>query len=151
MIPLPVRRVAPPQSETRPDKALWQLQTGSGIEGTAVIMHRRGLILAAALVAASPALRAADEQATPPDERALPAAVVQGKALYARHCAQCHGADMVTPGTVAPDLRQFPRNAKDRFVEAVLYGKSNRMPPLGEVLSRSEIDALWSYVLSAGS
>ena len=112
---------------------------------------RLSLLLAAALVAASPALRAADEQATPPDERADPAAVIQGRALYLRHCSHCHGFNMVTPGTIAPDLRQFPRHAKERFLTAVLYGKNNRMPPWGEVLSRDDIDALWAYVLAAGS
>jgi mono/diheme cytochrome c family protein len=112
---------------------------------------RLSLLLAAALVAASPALRAAGEQAGPPDERADPADVARGKAVYSRHCAHCHGFNMVTPGTIAPDLRQFPRNAKERFLTAVLYGKNNRMPPWGEVLSRNEIDALWAYVLGAGN
>jgi cytochrome c55X len=112
---------------------------------------RLSRLLAAALVAASPALRAADDESGPPDQRADPAAVAQGKALYDRHCAHCHGFNMVTPGTVAPDLRQFPHNAKERFLTAVLYGKENRMPPSGEVLSRNDIDALWAYVLTAGS
>ena len=112
---------------------------------------RLSLLLAAALVATSPLLPAADEQTTSPDERADPAAVAQGNALYARHCSHCHGFNMVTPGTIAPDLRQFPRNAKERFLTAVLYGKNNRMPPWGEVLSRDDIDALWAYVLAAGS
>ena len=42
--------------------------------------------------------------------------VAEGRALYAHHCSHCHGFNMVNPGTVAYDLRQFPHDQKSRFV-----------------------------------
>jgi cytochrome c55X len=78
------------------------------------------------------------------------ARIEQGHALYVRHCAQCHGINMVTPGTVAYDLRTFPHDAKARFVDSVTHGKNNRMPAWGDVLSPEQIDLLWAYVTSGG-
>jgi mono/diheme cytochrome c family protein len=74
----------------------------------------------------------------------------KGKALYAEHCSHCHGFNMVTAGTVAFDLRQFPHNDKTRFVTSVTDGKNNRMPAWGDVLKPEEIDELWAYVLTGG-
>jgi cytochrome c55X len=79
-----------------------------------------------------------------------PAAVSKGKSLYATNCLHCHGLNMVTPGTVAFDLRQFPHNDKARFVNSVTNGKNNRMPPWGDVLKPDDIDNLWAYVLTGG-
>ena len=73
-----------------------------------------------------------------------------GRALYARHCSHCHGFNMVTPGTVAFDLRRFPRDQKPRFVESVTQGRNNRMPPWRDVLTPEQIDALWAYVSTGG-
>ena len=53
-------------------------------------------------------------------------------------------------GTVTYDLRSFPRDAKDRFLESVVNGKNNRMPPWGDVLSLDEIEAVWAYVRTRG-
>ena len=78
------------------------------------------------------------------------AQVAQGHALYVHHCQQCHGPDMVTPGTVAYDLREFPPDQKDRFVESVTHGRNNRMPAWGDMLSPAQIDLLWAYVTSGG-
>lgn len=80
---------------------------------------------------------------TPPSET--------GAALFQRHCSHCHGFNMVTPGTIAPDLRQFPHDAHSRFVTTVTAGKNNRMPPWGDVLTPEQIEALWNYVRSGGS
>jgi len=73
-----------------------------------------------------------------------------GAALFQRHCSHCHGFNMVTPGTIAPDLRQFPRDAHDRFVATVTRGRNNRMPPWGDILTPEQIDALWAYVRTGG-
>jgi mono/diheme cytochrome c family protein len=75
----------------------------------------------------------------------------KGRALYAHHCSHCHGFNMVNPGTVAYDLRQFPHDQKSRFVSSVTNGKNGRMPQWGDVLSREEIDKLWAYVETGGS
>jgi mono/diheme cytochrome c family protein len=76
--------------------------------------------------------------------------VQQGKALYADHCSHCHGFGMVNAGNVVPDLREFPPDEKQQFVDTVTHGKNNRMPPWGDVLSPADINALWAYVRTRG-
>jgi cytochrome c55X len=112
--------------------------------------RRRAAGVAVALVAAALALAAlaAAGQKTPPAVAAE--RIRQGRALYGRLCAHCHGFDMASPGTVVPDLRRFPHDQKARFVETVTYGKNNRMPPWGDVLTPAQIDELWAYVKSGG-
>jgi mono/diheme cytochrome c family protein len=73
--------------------------------------------------------------------------IKKGAALFARHCATCHGTRMRNPQW-AIDLREFPRHARARFVDSVANGKRN-MPPWDDVLDPNEIEALWAYV-SAG-
>jgi cytochrome c55X len=73
-----------------------------------------------------------------------------GQALYAQHCSHCHGFGMVNAGNVVPDLREFPADNKQRFVETVTQGKNNRMPPWGDILSSEEIEALWLYIRTRG-
>jgi mono/diheme cytochrome c family protein len=75
----------------------------------------------------------------------------KGKQLYAHHCSHCHGFNMVNPGTVAYDLRQFPHNDKARFVHSVTQGKNGRMPQWGDLLKPEEIDEIWAYVKTGGA
>jgi len=72
--------------------------------------------------------------------------VKKGSAIYSQNCAPCHGPRMLDPQG-AFDLRQFPRNDKDRFVTSVAKGK-NQMPPWAGLLSPGDIDALWAYVFA---
>jgi cytochrome c55X len=76
--------------------------------------------------------------------------LAKGKALYARRCSHCHGFNMINPGTVSYDLRQFPHDDKPRFVHSVIYGKNGRMPQWGDALSLDDIDDLWAYVTTGG-
>lgn len=76
------------------------------------------------------------------------AQVERGRRLYSDRCSHCHGLNMVTAGTVTYDLREFPRDQQERFFESVTNGKSNRMPPWGDVLTQEEIGDIWAYVLS---
>jgi mono/diheme cytochrome c family protein len=78
------------------------------------------------------------------------AQVDEGRRIYAQHCSHCHGFNMVSAGNVTFDLREFPRDEEDRFLESVVNGKDNRMPPWGDVLSVDEIEAIWAYVLTRG-
>jgi len=78
------------------------------------------------------------------------ALATKGRSLYATNCVHCHGVNMVTPGTVAFDLREFPHDDKARFVYSVTNGKNNRMPPWGDLLKPDETDAIWAYVLTGG-
>jgi|ERR1700722_13989337 mono/diheme cytochrome c family protein len=73
-----------------------------------------------------------------------------GKGLYAQHCSHCHGFNMVNPGTVTYDLRRFPHDQKERFVNSVIMGKGGIMPPWGDKVNLDDIDALWAYVLTGG-
>ena len=71
--------------------------------------------------------------------------IQKGNALFHRTCAQCHGRNMVNSGTTTYDLRRFPVDQPDRFVQSVTNGKGN-MPSFKEVFSSEEIDKLWAYV-----
>ena len=82
---------------------------------------------------------AGDEPQFPPEQ------IQKGAALFARHCATCHGTHMRNPQW-AIDLRDFPRNAHARFVDSVTNGKRN-MPPWDDVLDPDEIESLWAYVI----
>src|SRR5262245_9798416 len=73
--------------------------------------------------------------------------VTLGGEIYARNCSACHGARMLDPEG-AFDLRKFPRDQRERFINSVTKGK-NQMPPWGGLLKPEEIEALWLYV-SAG-
>jgi cytochrome c55X len=88
-------------------------------------------------------VRAADEQ----NDLSVQAQIDQGKATYARNCSHCHGPNMVNSGAITPDLRAFPDD-QTRFVFTVKQGKSNRMPPWGDILSDDEITDLWAYISS---
>jgi mono/diheme cytochrome c family protein len=110
-------------------------------------------IIALALLGGAPASRSISAE-TSTSVAVVPVSeddpVGKGKALYVQHCSRCHGISMITPGNVAYDLRQFPRDAKARFVQSVMQGKSGRMPPWGDLLSPGDIDELWAYVKAGG-
>ena len=72
-----------------------------------------------------------------------------GAGIYARNCSPCHGARMMDPQG-AFDLRKFPHDQRERFVNSVIRGK-NQMPAWGESLKPDELEALWAYVVSAES
>jgi mono/diheme cytochrome c family protein len=119
------------------------------------IALRIGLV-AAAIAATMPLWpRAFAEEATQTavaePEAAEAELAAKGKALYATHCSHCHGFNMVNPGTIAFDLRQFPHDNKARFVHSVTTGKNGRMPAWGDMLSASDIDKLWAYIKTGGA
>ena len=75
-----------------------------------------------------------------------PALIGPGKTAYAQKCSHCHGPNLVTSGTVAPDLRAFPDD-NARFSTTVKQGKNN-MPPWKDILSDQEITEIWAFVSS---
>jgi mono/diheme cytochrome c family protein len=99
-------------------------------------MTRRMMITAALALLSAPA--AAEESAQ----------VRLGAEIFERNCAPCHGPRMQDPES-AFDLRKFPRDQHDRFVNSVTRGK-NQMPPWGDMLKPDDIEALWAYVLTGG-
>ncbi len=72
-----------------------------------------------------------------------------GRQQFHRTCAQCHGHNMVSSGTGAYDLRRFPTDDPDRFVNSVTNGKGG-MPSFKEVLSAEQLRVLWAYIGSRG-
>jgi len=86
---------------------------------------------------------AAQQQAAVSDQ----ALIGPGRTTYAQKCGHCHGPNMVTAGTVAPDLRTFPDD-NARFVATVKQGKNSRMPPWADILSDQEIAEIWAFVSS---
>jgi mono/diheme cytochrome c family protein len=72
--------------------------------------------------------------------------IAQGADIFARNCSPCHGAHMDDPNG-AFDLRTFPPEQHDRFVNSVTNGK-NSMPPWGGILKPADIEALWAYVIA---
>lgn len=107
------------------------------------LLPRRALALATGLacIASAGALHAQDV-----DRHEL---VQQGSVMFHRICAQCHGRNMVNSGTTVYDLRRFPVDQPDRFLNSVTYGKGN-MPSFKEVLLPEQIKLLWAYVSTRG-
>jgi len=74
----------------------------------------------------------------------------QGAALYARQCAQCHGAHaLAQTGALAPVdlLRSVRRFQFAGFEYIVLNGRpKNGMPPLRGTLSEPQIASIYQYV-----
>ena len=67
-----------------------------------------------------------------------------GRKTYTSYCARCHGFNLVmVTGTF--DLRQFPKDDKERFVRSVSKGV-RAMPAWEGVVKPEEIDAIWTYV-----
>ncbi len=116
------------------------------------LKSKAGLWAAGALLASLTGAMA-DDMTTTTAALAQPegaALASKGKQIYATNCLHCHGLNMVTPGTVAFDLRQFPHDDHARFVNSVTNGKNNRMPAWGDLLKSDDIEALWAYVLTGG-
>ena len=76
--------------------------------------------------------------------------VVKGRQLFNRLCSHCHGINMMSAGTLTYDLREFPRDRRERFFEAVTNGKSSRMPPWGDLITQDEIEEIWAFVRTGG-
>jgi mono/diheme cytochrome c family protein len=102
-------------------------------------MNRLALI-GAALALALPAARAEEPAPFAPEQ------IRSGAAIFARNCSPCHGPRMRDPEG-AFNLRNFPHDQHDRFLNSVTHGKNN-MPPWGDLLKPEEIEALWAYVVA---
>ncbi len=82
----------------------------------------------------------------PAEESFKPEQIKVGAEIYAVNCAPCHGTRMLDPSG-AFNLRNFPRDQKERFVNSVTHGK-NQMPPWGDFFKPDQLDALWAYVMA---
>ena len=76
-----------------------------------------------------------------------PEQIAAGSALYVEHCAVCHGPKMVEQGGGFFNLRAFPPDQRNRFLNSVANGK-NSMPPWRGVLTPQQIELLFAYVIA---
>jgi mono/diheme cytochrome c family protein len=106
-------------------------------------MRLRSFAILATTAAAVGSAPAAAQQAFTPEQ------VEKGADIYENNCSPCHGPRMLDPQS-AFNLRNFPRDQRERFVASVTRGK-NQMPPWGDMLKPDDIEALWAYVLTGGS
>ena len=93
---------------------------------------RRTDVAAALCLASAPA--AAEEAQSFPTEQ-----IAAGAELYAVNCSPCHGARMQDP-SAAFNLRKFPPDQHERFVNSVTRGK-NQMPPWGDFFKPDQLDS----------
>lgn len=89
---------------------------------------------------------AASAQSAKPPQKFSKKQIAQGADIFARNCSPCHGAHMDDPNG-AFDLRTFPADQHERFLNSVTNGK-NSMPPWGGLLKPADIEALWAYVMA---
>jgi quinohemoprotein ethanol dehydrogenase len=80
--------------------------------------------------------------------KASASTIHEGKLLYNKQCAPCHGLNAVA-GPL-PDLRYATREVHDQFQAIVLGGarESLGMPSFAKILSSDEVRAIESYILS---
>jgi mono/diheme cytochrome c family protein len=69
-----------------------------------------------------------------------------GAEIYSNNCSPCHGSRMQEPGS-AFNLREFPLDQRQRFINAIMRGK-NQMPPWGDFFKPDQLEALWAYVVA---
>jgi cytochrome c6 len=115
-----------------------------------MVALRSLLVCVAALAGAAHAQTASPDAPPPLSQGPFTADMVdKGRAQYQRTCAQCHGRNMVNSGTTVYDLRRFPVDQPDRFLNSVTNGKGN-MPSFKNALEPGMIQFLWSYVATRG-
>jgi len=86
-------------------------------------------------------------------ELGLNAQQSSGRRVFERDCAACHSA-YSSSGSKGPSLKNLFRKkflpsglpATHRFVEQTIVGGRNMMPPMGETVTRQELDDLMSYL-----
>ncbi|TBH17275.1 c-type cytochrome [Thermus thermamylovorans] len=72
----------------------------------------------------------------------------EGRALYLRACAACHGPG--GEGGIGPALRQNPRlGSVAGLREVILGGREPYMPPVGAEFTPRELAAVISYLRAA--
>lgn len=110
--------------------------------------HGRLLISALALATAS---ATAQEAAPAAASAALATAVAPapsaeaGRRAYTSTCARCHGINLAVGSSAYFDLRTFPKDEKDRFIQSVTNGK-RAMPAWGGIVKPETMESIWLYI-----
>jgi mono/diheme cytochrome c family protein len=79
-------------------------------------------------------------------QKFTPEQISAGAEIYSVNCSPCHGARLEGLGS-AFDLRKFPPDQRERFINSVTRGK-NQMPPWGDFFKPDQHEALWAYVVA---
>jgi mono/diheme cytochrome c family protein len=90
-----------------------------------------------------------DSPSKPPEEIAPAAAIKQGRGMFLRSCAHCHGTDARGSGEDAdgPDLHDLPvSNARIQAV--VRTGIQGEMPSFGKKYSPADVRVIIGYLRS---
>ena len=98
------------------------------------------LILGLMLIGRAPPASAEENPSFPREQ------IAAGAEIYAVNCSPCHGAHMQDPGA-AFNLRKFPPDQHERFVNSITRGK-NQMPPWGDFFKPDQLEALWAYIMA---
>ena len=72
------------------------------------------------------------------------AAMEAGEMLYAENCAECHGENLRSSGSI-PDLRDLRQDQRAYFDQTVSDGKG-QMPAWGGQLDEQQLNQLWAYI-----
>jgi mono/diheme cytochrome c family protein len=75
-----------------------------------------------------------------------PEQIAAGAEIYSDNCSPCHGARMLDAGS-AFNLRNFPPDQRERFINSVTRGKG-QMPPWGDFFKPEQLEQLWAYVVA---
>jgi len=89
-----------------------------------------------ALVAAAPATRAQDLDATQ----------LRGRQVFAQSCGVCHLQPSLGVKTYGPALNKASTGGNDELMRAFIENGSERMPAFKHYLKRAEIDAIIAYL-----
>jgi mono/diheme cytochrome c family protein len=103
----------------------------------------RVVILAAALAAAIDVRAGEPAVATP--ESTLAPSIEAGRRAYTGTCARCHGINLVVTSSAFFDLRTFPKDEKERFLNSVTNGK-RQMPAWGGMVKPETLESIWLYI-----
>lgn len=74
------------------------------------------------------------------------AAVAEGKGLYEKNCAQCHGADL--KGDIGIALADLTKPEAEVFSTIFTGKESNGMPGFGDALGKEKVWKIVSYIAS---
>jgi cytochrome c oxidase cbb3-type subunit 3 len=103
----------------------------------------------AAAAPSAPSAPSSPAAPTPPATAPAAAAesVAEGQALFAKHCAGCHGAE--GKGAFGPDLSGDYKYGKTSLAvqESISLGRPKNMPAFENKLSSEEIEAVTGFIL----
>lgn len=107
----------------------------------------RRCVVACALAVAggATAQTAAPPSAIPASAAAVVPTADLGRRAYTTYCTRCHGINLVVGSSAFFDLRTFPPEDKERFLNSVRRGL-RVMPAWEGIVKPHEMESLWLYI-----